>query len=290
MFRKFWNFLGEIKYRIVDVVMLFVAFLLSVFVRVFFLFVPTKYVGGDVLKQYLKEKGPVILVFWHGRSIYVIKFWLSVLGFRNYPIYGIFSTHRDGKFMGRVLGFLGVKKIPTDKGDAEQGKKAAIKSLKILHKGYSLGFTPDGPVGPRMNFVTDSAFLFAKASGAPIVPVYASSEKAKILNTWDRYMIAKPFHKTVVSVGDFLFISKKVSDADFKKIKSDFEKKMVFDTQKLDKKMKMAKIEPDDGTEKIERYLVKLKKWGVAQDKIEFFEKLLIELKKKKESLDKHNS
>ena len=290
MFRKFLNFWSVVKYRIVDTIMLFIAFMLSVFVRLFFIFVPTKYVGGDSLKQYLKEKGPVILVFWHGRSIYVIKFWLSVLGFKNYPIYGIFSTHRDGKFMGRVLGFLGVRKIPTDKGDVERGKKAAIKSLKILHKGYSLGFTPDGPVGPRMNFVTDSAFLFAKASGAPIVPVYASSENAKVLNTWDRYMIAKPFHKTVVSVGDFLFIPKKIGSEEFKKIKSDFEKKMVLDTQKLDKKMKMPRIEPDDGTEKIRRYLKKLKKWGVPQDKIDLFEKQLDDMKKNNKILNKNDN
>ena len=267
------SFWAKLKYHIFDTIGLCFAFLLSVFVRVFFLFVPMEYRGVEKLRDYVENKGPVILVFWHGRAIYVIKFWLRMIGFRKHPIYGIFSTHRDGKFIGRILVFLGGKKISTNRKNVNQGKKTAIESLKILRKGYSLGFTPDGPVGPRMNFVTDSAFLFAKSSGAPIVPVCASSLNAKLLNSWDRFMFAKPFHKTVVSVGDFLFVPKNIGDAEFKKLKADFEKRMVRETQKLDAEMKMPLVEPDDGFEKEERWLKKLRKWGEKPEVIDALEK-----------------
>ena len=238
------------------------AYVLSIFLKIYYWFIPVEYRGDKRLLEYLKNKGPVILVFWHGRSFFPVSFWRRIVKFRRYPIYGIFSTHKDGKFIGQVFSAFGVKNIASKKGDAKQGRDVVVKSLKLLKKGNSLGFTPDGPVGPRMNFVTESAFLFAKASGVPIVPIYSSSKRAKLLGSWDRYMVPKPFCRAVVSVGDFLFIPKNVKESELKKIKSEFEKKMVAETQKLDLEMKMPKIEPDDGSDKLRRTLKYYEKCG----------------------------
>ena len=203
-----------------------------------------KYRNVKKLKDYMKGGKPVILVFWHSRSFLVVKFWRDILGVRRHPIYGIFSTHRDGRLIGDIFGLLGVKNIMSSKKNTAQASNVALKSMRLLKSGVSIGFTPDGPIGPSMNFVSDSAFLFAKASGTPVVPVYISAKKPKILKTWDSYLLTKPFHKALIEVGDFLFVDRNVSDEDFKKMKSDFEKKMIETTLRLDKEMGMPEILP----------------------------------------------
>ncbi|MCR5506995.1 MAG: DUF374 domain-containing protein [bacterium] len=196
------------------------------------------------LKKYMKGGNPVILVFWHSRSLLITKFWRDNLGMIKHPIYGIFSTHRDGRLIGDIFGLLGVRNIISSAKDTAQASGVAMKSMRLLKSGKSIGFTPDGPLGPSMTFVSDSAFLFAKASGVPIVPVCISAKNPIILNTWDSYVFTKPFHRAIIEVGDFLFIDKKISDADFKKVKDEFEKKMVEDTLRLDRELKMPKILP----------------------------------------------
>ena len=220
------------------------AFILILFIRFVYLTTFVKYRGVDKLKKYMKDGKPIILVFWHSRGILMPKFWSKNLGMYRHPIYGIFSTHRDGQLIGKLFGLLGVKSILSSSKSTAQASQVAMKSMRLLKSGKSIGFTPDGPVGPRMNFVSDSAFLFAKASGVPVVPVCLSPKNPKILNTWDRYLIPKPFHRAVVEVGDFLFIDKRISDVEFKKVKTEFERKMVGDTLRLDKEMKLPEILP----------------------------------------------
>ena len=221
------------------------SFILILFVRFVHLTTFVKYRGVDKIKKYMKDGKPVILVFWHSRSVLVSKFWRDKLGMHRHPIYGIFSTHRDGRLIGKLFKALGVKNIVSSSKDTVQATRVVMKSLRLLKSGVSIGFTPDGPVGPRMNFVSDSAFLFAKASGVPIVPVYVSPENPKILNSWDRFLIPKPFHRALIEVGDFLFIDRKISDENFEKIKTDFEKNMVECALRLDKEMGIPEILPE---------------------------------------------
>ncbi|MBR1545045.1 MAG: hypothetical protein IJ638_03835, partial [Alphaproteobacteria bacterium] len=140
--------------------------------------------------------------------------------------------------------FFGVKNIISSKKNVAQASSVVMKSMRLLKSGKSIGFTPDGPIGPSMTFVSDSAFLFAKASGAPVVPVCISAKNPVILNSWDSFLIPKPFHRAVIEVGDFLFIDKKISDEDLKKVKAEFEKKMVEDTLRLDRELGMPLIRP----------------------------------------------
>ncbi len=230
-----------------DFVSSIIAFIISVLIRVIYIFSSVEYRGVDKLKNYLKDGKPVIVLFWHGRSFFLSKFWGGKIGIRKHSIYGIFSNHRDGKLIGKVFGFLGVKNIMTSSKSKTQASSVAIKSIRLLKKGVSIGFTPDGPLGPRMNLVSDSSLLFARSTGAPIVPIYVSSKEPKILKSWDRYMIVKPFKKTIIEIDDLFFIDKKITDEDFKSFKKDLTDRMVEKQLKLDKEMGMPVILPDNG-------------------------------------------
>ena len=50
-------------------------------------------------------------------------------------------------------------------------------------------------------------------------------------------MIVKHFSKSIIEVGDFVWVDKKATDAEISKIKADLTKVMVEKTVALDKKM-----------------------------------------------------
>lgn len=228
-----------LKTKVVINVLSFVAFL---YVKFVYLFSKIEYRGVEKVQDYIKDDKSVILVFWHSRSILMAKFWCDKIGVKKHPIYGIFSTHRDGTMIGKIFSYLGVKNIMASSKSIMQARQVAMKSMRLLKSGTSIGFTPDGPVGPRMHFVSNSALLFAKASGAPIIPVYISSHKPKILNTWDRFLIIKPFHKSIIEVDDLFFIDKKMTAKDLKNFEKKLVDRMVKKTLALDKEMGMPEI------------------------------------------------
>ena len=218
-----------LKKNIVIKTISFIAFLL---IRLIQLLSWTTYINRKTLVDYLKSGKPVIIVFWHSRTMLVSKVWP-----KKFPVYGIFSTHTDGRIIGNIYNYLGIKNILSKTKSVASTKEVVFKFIHLLKSGVSAGLTPDGPLGPAQTFTTDSVFLFAKSSGAPIVPLYASANRVKFLNSWDRFMVVKPFSKSVIEVGDFVFVDKKASAEDIEKIKKSLNKTMVAKTKELDEKM-----------------------------------------------------
>lgn len=216
------------KNIIIDIV----SFILFLLVKLIQLLSWTTYVNKKSLVNYLEMGKPVIIVFWHSRAMLVTKVWP-----RKFPVYGIFSTHSDGRMIGKIYNWLGIKNILTSSKSTVSAKEVVFKFLKLLKSGVSAGLTPDGPLGPAQTITTDSIFLFAKSSGAPIVPLYVSANRVKFFKSWDRFMLVKPFSKSVVEVGDFVFVNKNATNDDIQNIKKNLEKVMRDKTKELDEKM-----------------------------------------------------
>ncbi len=58
----------------------------------------------------------------------------------------------------------------------------------------------DGPRGPR-GLIKAGIIRMAQLSGAPIIPVYISVNRAWILRSWDRFIIPHPFARAIFIVG-----------------------------------------------------------------------------------------
>lgn len=215
-----------------DISIKIVSFIVFIYVRLVQLFSWTKYVNKNSLIDFLKTGKPVIIVFWHSRSMLMTKIWP-----KKYPVYGIFSTHSDGRIIANIYNALGVKNILTSSKSTISAKEVVLKSLRLLKNGASVGLTPDGPLGPAQTFATDSVFLFAKASGAPIVPLYVSASRARFLKTWDKYMLVKLFSRSIIEVGDFVYVDRKASLKKIEEIKQNLTSIMRKKTKELDKKM-----------------------------------------------------
>ena len=194
-----------------------------------------KIIGYEIFRQYRKK--PAVFVFWHGRSMMLSP----IVAVGRMRSYAVSSKHHDGRIMAKIQLLFGLRPLY---GSTSDGGLAVLRGgLRILSDGgYSICLSPDGPGGPSM-CIQDGTLYFAKMSGAPIIPVCVSASRCRFMDSWDRYMVVKPFSRVKCVVGKPVFVSRRATDDEFNKIKNDLEKYMVDTTYKLDAEFGHAKVE-----------------------------------------------
>lgn len=129
---------------------------------------------------------PAIYCFWH-RCVFPAAYL-----FRDHAIRVLTSRSYDGEYIARVIERLGFRAI---RGSSSRG---AVQSLRELQRELELGeyvaFTIDGPRGPRYVAKPGPVHL-ARITGASIFCFFVAVERAWILNTWDAFIIPKPFSR-----------------------------------------------------------------------------------------------
>jgi lysophospholipid acyltransferase (LPLAT)-like uncharacterized protein len=93
----------------------------------------------------------------------------------------------------------------------------------------------DGPTGP-LGVVKPGLLLMAQATGMPIVPVITSAEKKWVFNSWDRFMVPKPFSRVIIRFSDEIRIPKELQRFDFEEKRSSIEntlKKLYIETDAI---------------------------------------------------------
>ncbi|HXH62144.1 MAG TPA: lysophospholipid acyltransferase family protein [Fimbriimonadaceae bacterium] len=178
-------------------------------------------------EAYEQMEGGKVFLGWHGRTF------LAALFFRNKGLWTIISRSRDGEMQNRIFTMFGFNTIRGSTGRG--GAKAAAESIRVLKKGETMAFTPDGPRGPS-GVVQSGVMLMAKKSGAALVPVGVAASRKWHAPTWDRYMVPLPFARCLMVFGDPIFISRDASDEE-----------VEFARQRLEKDIKIAQERADQG-------------------------------------------
>lgn len=156
-----------------------------------------------------REHGGVILVTWHGNSL------IPVVRSRGRGYIGMVSLSRDGDLLAEFCRQMGWQTIrgSTGRGGA-RAAKMAIRALTAADRGEGpgaiLAVTPDGPRGPSGK-VQPGAIFLAQKSGKPLVPVGIGVCRAWHLNSWDRFLIPKPFSQVTWLYGEPILVAR---DAD----------------------------------------------------------------------------
>ncbi len=159
--------------------------------------------GDDAAAGLWAAGNPFILAFWHGRLLLMTVYWQ-----RKVPMNMLISQSADGELIARTIGRIGVSAI---RGSSKRGGALAVRSMvKVARAGECIGFTPDGPRGPRMQ-ASSGIIDVARLSGLPILPVALSTRRHRVLNTWDRFCAPLPFSSGIVRWGTPLEIAR---DAD----------------------------------------------------------------------------
>jgi lysophospholipid acyltransferase (LPLAT)-like uncharacterized protein len=149
---------------------------------------------------------PGIFPFWHR----------CVLGaawiFRHRNLAVLTSRSLDGELIARVIHRMGY--IPVRGSSSRGGQRGLLEMHTLVKNGGGVAFTIDGPRGPR--FVAKRGpVLLARTTGVPITAFYVAMEKARVLNTWDGFMIPMPFSRAYVRVARKIFVR---ADADYARL------------------------------------------------------------------------
>lgn len=141
---------------------------------------------------------PHIIAFWHERLSMMPTLWLMyrrIPGARPRRVHVLVSRHRDGRFIGRVIGRFRIEVVL---GSSSSGGAAGLRRmLGLLRDGDLVALTPDGPRGPRRRAASGVAQI-AALSGAPVLPCAAQTSGRWVLRSWDRMVIPRPFGRGVV--------------------------------------------------------------------------------------------
>ena len=149
----------------------------------------------------LERNESFIYSFWHDQLLMCPLTWQS-----NSNIKVLISKHRDGDIIAQLISNLGFEAIrgsthKTNKIKNKGGLLSARKMIKSLKNGISIGISPDGPKGPRHK-VSEGILSISRLSESVILPVGIGFKKKWVLNTWDKFIIPKPFNEITVIWGD----------------------------------------------------------------------------------------
>ncbi|ESR24955.1 lysophospholipid acyltransferase family protein [Lutibaculum baratangense] len=152
---------------------------------------------------------PPIIAIWHGQH-----FLLASIRRPHQEFRVLISRHRDGEINAVAAERLGVTAI---RGSGDTRRRTNTKGgatgfrtlLKTLDQGIGVALTADVPKVSRkagLGIVT-----LAQKSGRPIVPVAIATSRRKVLNTWDRTSLDRPFSRGIIAFGEHILVP---ADAD----------------------------------------------------------------------------
>ncbi len=175
-------------------------------------------VGTDHERAALDTYGSVVYASWHQRFFPGITFFAS-----RKPIAIMISQSRDGEMIARVVDILGWQSV---RGSSTRGGLRALKRLKSLtQKGYRVGHIVDGPQGP-FGVIKPGLITIAQFAGAPIVPAIMTAQRYWSANSWDRFMIPKPFTKVIVRFTPPIPVPRRLDAPAFETLRQDVEKEI----------------------------------------------------------------
>lgn len=145
--------------------------------------------GWHHTEQVYAQCKQCIWAFWH-RAIFGIIWWG-----RNRGVVIMHSANFDGRWAGEIIRWMG---YGVAHGSATRGGLRGLAVMEQrLQEGLDVGFTVDGPRGPRF-VAKPGPIMLARSSGCPVLPFYVGLERAHAFEkAWDHLQLPMPFSRAV---------------------------------------------------------------------------------------------
>jgi lysophospholipid acyltransferase (LPLAT)-like uncharacterized protein len=138
----------------------------------------------------------VVLCCWHQ------QFFSAIRHFRNYRHHHpslMISKSKDGELVAGIGLRTGWDIV---RGSSSKGGREALADMvSKLRSRKVAAHIVDGPRGPA-GIVKPGVIRLAQLSEADIVPFYTHTDRAWFFNSWDRFMLPKPFARVTLQFGD----------------------------------------------------------------------------------------
>lgn len=188
---------------------------------------------SDTIDPGLTQYHARIFPFWH-RCVLPATFL-----FRNRNIAVMTSRSTDGEYIARVIqkfGFLAIR------GSSSRGGSQALLEMRTLIENNGTAvFTIDGPRGPRY-VAKRGPVLLASMTGVPIIPFYVAAKSAWVLNSWDRFVVPKPFSRIHTHFANKIFVPSGIDDAGIEQYRLQMQAGLEHATQMAEEKLGVPAI------------------------------------------------
>lgn len=111
----------------------------------------------------------------------------------------LISASRDGDLLTHGVERFGFDVVRGS--SSRMGASALLQLSQVLSSGRDVVITPDGPRGPAYELGPGLIFL-AQKTGAPVLPMNLEFSSCWRLNSWDRFIIPRPFSTVRVMFGN----------------------------------------------------------------------------------------
>jgi len=148
--------------------------------------------------DYRRNGGVVLLCAWHQ------QFFSAIRPFKKYKTFNpgiMISQSRDGEIVAKIALRSGWN--PVRGSSSKGGMEALRKMIAHLKKKKLALHIIDGPKGPS-GIVKPGVIRLAHAADAVIVPFSVSAKKAWYFNSWDKFLLPKPFSKVILRFGEMI--------------------------------------------------------------------------------------
>jgi lysophospholipid acyltransferase (LPLAT)-like uncharacterized protein len=172
-----------------------------------------------------------IYAAWHECIYLGVYFW------RRRRIVYLISQSFDGEYIARFLQRFGFGAV---RGSSSRGgARALIEMARLVRKGIHVGFTVDGPRGPR-HMAKTGAVMLAKKTGQPLLPFHVTAARRWQISSWDRMQLPLPFTRARVEIAAPIYVS---PDADEKALASKLDElqRVLEEIQKRGEEWRTAK-------------------------------------------------
>jgi lysophospholipid acyltransferase (LPLAT)-like uncharacterized protein len=147
-----------------------------------------------------------IFCFWHQCVL------SCALYFRWTHAVILISRSFDGELITRILRLFGFDAV---RGSSSRAGREGLLGLKrVIDREQPAIFTADGPRGPIYQTKMGPIKL-AQITEAPIGVFHLQPERAWVMNSWDRFVVPKPFTRIVVSWAKSVAVPSNVAAEEF---------------------------------------------------------------------------
>ena len=199
----------------------FFAYIFYRFTRLYSKTLRLKIENEEEWLRYLNNGGTVLLCTWHQ------QFFSAIRHFQDYKAFNpslMISQSKDGKIVAGVAKRSGWNPV---RGSSSKGGKIALRNMVAnLKKSKLSGHIVDGPRGPS-GVVKPGVIRLVHASNAVIVPFYVFAENSWHFNSWDKFLLPKPFSKVVLRFDKMIHLKKTKDKNLFEKQRKQLEDIMI---------------------------------------------------------------
>lgn len=182
--------------------------------------------GEEEQKEAVERScGRAVYATWHQRMPYHFHYF----GSRHVTM--MISQSRDGEYAARIAHWLGFRSV---RGSSTRGGSKALKAIIAeIKRGETGGMLADGPLGPA-RVAKMGSVIIARDTEAPLIPVLWGADRCWVLNSWDRYLIPKPFARVVIHYAKPIWIPASATGEELERYRKLFEDRLNEGTRLCD--------------------------------------------------------